>query len=549
MNNAGVSKLSVKFICLLLALCASLCWSAPSRAQSERAPLAISTEAQGFLRRFAELLPDSTAAQKAVLRDLAVSDGVRLKPVVAPDELQTWLVATAAAAQTTGQKRAAIQDFLLLARAFEQNEAREPRRLGLRCALAALNLAGEDLKLRADISAAFAAPFALDGDANGDLMISALLEPLWPRYGRIIKLEIQTPAQIEAMKLAGTSATKEQFAVPPLQIEAGNALTVPFLRAMGTVPGARQNWAIYRLARLFRARNHPQLSLDWFRRLQFGDGAGVFLRQQKFYDAQALPDVVPQRAWDSRVEKNFVPISGRAVFAWEHLRQLVPADLPAAQARFLDELETNAAAEQSTKRAEILRKLAAQLALARQPDSNDLELHQAAYLSATAATTDALMALIKRDEVENGSLFRSPSDWQVLARANTLFLLPQMPYLSGLNFTGPTDLTAFDAIEHISATYMAAGDLTHALPALELRCALAYEGYPYEWAMGQVADFLVANGRLEDALLCWEILPPDSSYEIWKVRNAPGVRRRWAEQVALVDPDAVITQREMPETP
>ena len=488
------------------------------------------------MREFIALLPAAVPAQQALLRDLAVSDGVRLKPEIAPAQLENWIAHCGENLDSRAQNRKAIQDLLLMARPLVRSDELAVRRHGVEAAWRALELAEGDAVLRADISAAFLVPYAIDGSDAGAPAI--WFQPLWPRYGRIVTLEIQSPATIAAMNQKAQTAPVEG---PPIQIAPGNALTVPFLKVMATNPNPRQNWAIYRLARLYRAQHQPQLASQWFRRLSFGDGAGIFLRQQSLYhfgDPTSNPRA-PRVIDAAKDEKAAGDLAGNALLAWDNLRHLMPRDVSAAQAAFIAELRARADQTTAPKRPEIYRQLAQTLENARFVQVADEDAHRATYGEADQAISTAFSALLQADGAENFYYFKAQDDWNLLSRASLLFALPHLPWLSGVNYNYRS---RYEAARGAAPYFVGAGDLRLGLPALELWSALAYEGNHYEQSLDKTADLLEKNGRLEDALLCIEAIPRTSGLAGDYTWKAPPLRARWSQLVAEVDHSAVVTE-------
>jgi hypothetical protein len=532
----------------LLGLTFLVGWSQTIFAQTQTLP--IQTPAPGFspesrraMQEFRVLLPEAQSAQNALLRELARRDEVRVRPTYPENALFRWLDERVRAAQTATQKREAIQDFLLIARPLLRHENRAQRRRGLQSALKAKELADEDVGLRAEISSAFLAPYLLDSDARGVLATALLMDGLWPRYGRIITLEIQNAADVRAMHKAAQTGPSD---VPPLQIEAGNALTVPFLKVLATVPGPRQGWAIYRLARLFREKKQTQQSLEWFRRLDWGDGAGIFKRLLPLYDPNAAP-VGTQSSSDinpARDEKNSLQIDPFALMAWDKVKQLLPRDVSRAQIQFVDRLRAHAKTSDE-KRAPIYTQWAEMLAATiLSSEETGTQTRREAYDKADDANSDALSALLKVDGAENVYYFRSQADWKWLADAEVLFQLPHFEALSGVNYNHNS---RYDAIKGVASRLVSAGDLPRALPALELWSAICYPGNHYGQALDKAMDVLEKNRRLEDALLCLEAIPLDSGMSGGRVWTAPRIRKSWSEMVLKADSSAVVTERETPE--
>ena len=525
---SGPSKLSVKFFVLLLALLLGI---VPARAQTvadETAP------AQAALREFVALLPDATVAQKAVLREFAVRDGVRLKPDISPDVLENWLIQTSPSAQTTAQKRAAMQDFLLVARELGRNPSQLARRLAAQSALAALALAEGDGKLRADISQAFLAPFALDAQPDE---VAAWLEPLWPRYGRIIRLEVQSGADIAAMHKA--AQTKHPDQTPPLQIEAGNALTLPFLQAMAQAPGPRRGWAVYRLARLFRARGETARAHEWFEKLEFGDGAGIFRPLFGFYPETQNPAVKPPGVQGNADTDE--PPTGDELVAWEKFRALMSSDIATMQSRYLADLKNFAAQTTSPERARLYAELAEKLTATLELPDGTTKAHREATSRAEGARIHATVKLWEVDKAEGVKRGASQIEGDMMLQARELFELSHYPHLSGISWQSPSRA---DLSLNTAAGLVRNGDDRAALAALELASTRRRSDSSYGQALDHASKLMQRQGRLEDALLCLEAIPLGSGMDGLLVWSAPPLRKLWSEQVALIDPDATITERE-----
>lgn len=536
---------------LTIGLSLGLWWPAKAAPAPKVAPKTVlpaspfSAEARAAMEEFYELLPPAETSQNEVLRVLALRNDVRPKPDFPANALLKWLDERTLAATTAKQKSETIQDFLLVARPLVRQSEKSQRRRGLKSAQKAIELAGDDIGLRADIGGAFLAPYLRDSDATGPFSAALLLDDLWPRFGRIIGLEIQSDADIKAMQKAAQTGPSD---VPPLQIAPANELTVPFLQVVATVSGPRQGWAIYRLARLLREEGKAPEALFWFRRLEFGDGAGIFKRLLPLYDPNAAP-VGTQSSSDintARDENNFAALNAFALPAWENVKRLLPPDIPKAQTQFVADLKARAASAKP-KRAPIYTQLAENLSAAiLSPEETDLPTRRAAVLKADEGIRDALMALLKADGAKNVYYFQSQTDWQLLAEAGLLFQLSHFEALSGLNYQYNS---RYDNIKSVASHFVGAADLPRALATLELWSAISYPGNHYEQALDRAADVLEKNGRLEDAMLCLEAIPRDSGMSGGLVWKAPAMRKKWGEFVKKTDRKAVATERQTPPVP
>lgn len=543
------------FVGIALFLCglmAASCVAAPrAKTPAPQSPVAkaallpspFSDETQAAMREFRALLPQPELEQNAVLRGLALKDGVCPKPQFPANALLKWLDEQSRSAQTGEEKRAAIQDFLLVARPLVRLDNRTQRRRGLKAAQKAIELAADDIGLRADIAAAFLAPSLLDSDADGAFSAAALLEDLWPRFGRIITLEIQTDAQINAMRKPAKNAASD---TPPLQIAVGNAATMPFLKIMATIPNPRRGWAIYRLARLLRAQGETQKARDWFGRLQFGDGSGIFLRQNQIYDPKAEL-IGTQSSYNIDPEKDegdTQAINAFVLPAWKNMQAFLPANIAAAQDQFLAEVEMKATQTPDGKRAPIYRSLAQKLLKCRiKPQEKNIEKRRESANLADQATGDALMALLRADGAQNIYYFKATNDAELLARAEELFILVHFEALSGVNYNGGS---RYDAMKSLAGKWVLAENLPRALVALELESAICYPGNHWAQVLDQAAKVLKENGRFEDALLCMEAIPQDSGMGGVLVWNAPEIRRQWSTLVQKADRSAAVYERASP---
>ena len=495
------------------------------------------------MREFRALLPEPEREQNAILRGLALKDGVRSKPEFPQNALLKWLDERSAAAHTHNEKRATLQDFLIVARPLVRLEDRTQRRRGLKAAQKAIELAGSDIGLRADIATAFLAPSLMDSDIAGPFSPGVLLQDLWPRFGRIITLEIQTQSQIAAMQQAAQTGPSD---VPPLQIGTSSTATMPFLKIMATVPGPRQGWAIYRLTRLLREQGEKQQAREWFSRLQFGDGAGIFLRQNQIYDPAAKP-VGAQDSYNIDREKDEREAGGISEFAapsWKTAKSLLPVDVAAAQTQFLSELKDKARTADA-KRAPIYSQLAENLAqFVGNPQETDVKAIRRTTQKIDAFVSGALMAFLKADGAANIHYFKATDDAALLARAGELFILTHFESLSGVNYVYGS---RYDAIKSVASNWVLAGNAARALPMLELWSAISYPGNHWAQALDLTSKVLRKEDRLEDALLSLEAIPADSGMGGGLVWSAPEIRREWSVLVQQADRSAVVYERQTPE--
>ena len=498
-----------------------------------------STEAQAAIKQFCAGLPDARTAQNAVIRSFVLREGVRPEPQFPSGSLLAFLDARAEAATTPLQKRETMQDFLLIARRFEKQSDTANHRRGMRAALKALELAGDDAGLRADIAGAFLAPFLLDADAAGDLGIAVLLGDLWVRYGRIVTLELQSEADIAAMQ---QKAQTNRVPSPPLQLEASSPLTVPFLTLLSRVPGERRGWAAYRLARLLRAQGNLKSAAQVLETLDYGDGAGVFRRLITFYQqpsngGEFVLSPSPSSNDDS-------PLEGEGLRAWKKLRELLPPDVAKAQSELLADLRSASQKAPDEKRRTLYNNWAQGLEALRETGEQGMKERRRLVRGAVEVHRKAFMALLQADGAQNVYYFRSLPDLSLLSRTNEAFILPYFEALSGIGYNAES---RYDVIRSISPDAARAGMSLFALRSVEVFAALAgYENH-YSQALDVEADLLEKAGRFEDALLCLEAIPESSGMSGGRVWKAPRLRRALAEQAKRADKSAVITVRETPE--
>ena len=504
-------------------------------------------EARLAWQEFRELLPAPASAQNSLIRALSLQNGARLRPNFPANSLLSWLDERAKGAATATQKREVIHDFLLISRFLLRDAAAGQQRRGLRAALAASRLCEDDIVLKSQITAAFLAPYAGNADLKGAFGVANLLDGLWPRYGRLVALDLQSPSEIAAMQQKAQTSRVE---APTIAVTAQNGLTLPFLELLARVPGPRQGWACYRLARLNAMRDNPAQALFWLNQIPFGDGAGIFRALRPTYEkalaqkeGRALVSNPENQTIIDGRQRAPLPLSGDVARAFAIWRSLLPADFRTAQQKVLADLQKMArdSASNNAPRAAIYEKWATDLSGWGAISTSDTWQERRKVLEEVDSVCGAAgVALTKLDKKSNFDEL-SAEDKAIYARALEAFAAPHWEIGAPVSWEQGS---RWNAMRGFAGAYRRSGQTQKALASYELWTTVSSPGNHTEQAFDDVARLLASQKRFEDAILTLEAIPDDSGMSGGKVWSVPPWRRQWAEIVRQIDEAAVITLRE-----